>query len=291
MEEIKKEKDISYSKISLFKKCALNYYAKYINKQFETDKETLWPGGIIGSACHNGLEKVIAMMVAGESKKNIEGSMKGIFPSLYQQIRDGIDKTKTVYKESREFKDNPDGFMSEGDRALMNITRFFTSYFNEFKEIESEKKYEAQATEMVKCVGVVDSRLVLNDEFYIADLKITGDSSLYWHVMWENDIQSLMYDFLLEKNIGSTPTKFMYLVWDRTLKILFLKERPVGKMNRKVLDKYINELSKFNLESNEEMAIKMANPSRENCLWCPLKASCPKVWQPEIVNRVRKLIK
>ena len=296
--EAAKIPSISYSKLSLFKACPRQYYHRYIEKS--KIKETTYPGGLYGQACHLGLEQIIKTLSDGGTAKDVEGLMVGAFPTLFEQAKEEL---KDTFKESREFREDRKGFMTDGDRALRSIARFFTLYFQGWSELKSEEKYQFEWRPRVECVGVVDARFIYpNGEYSIVDLKITADGSKFWWIDWYKDTQSLMYDFLLNKETGILPKSFAYMVYDRTLKTLFVKERniePTVELEPlyNLLDERIDLLAKFNEYCTDDetigdsMSLSIANPSMEGCKWCPWSKTCTKKWESKNVINARKMLK
>ena len=304
--EATKIPSISYSKLSLFKACPRQYYHRYIEKS--KIKEVTYPGGLYGQACHLGLEQIIKTLSDGGTVKDVDGLLVGTFATLFEQAK---TESKNTFKESREFREDRKGFMNDGDRALRSIGRFFTSYFQGWSELKSEAEYKFEWKPRVECVGIIDARLIWPDGSHsIVDLKITADGSNFWWVDWYRDTQSLMYDFLVYKHVGTLPKSFAYMVYDRTLKTLFVKERSIAPFVQLdvndpeyvepiyfSLDNRIDILARFNeacLDDEcvgDSLSLSIAKPSMEGCKWCPWSKTCTKKWESKNVLNARRMLK
>lgn len=281
------EMNISYSKLMLFNQCPRKYYKRYIEKS--DIKETTWPGGIFGSSVHEGLEDTINMLNDGATSRDVIGSLHGKFETYFEAIK---VKEKKTFKESREYRSNKKKFYNEGNRALKSVAGFLTSYYS-WNKIEPEKKYVTtwNKKEKINCVGIVDIKLTNDDDsLSIIDLKVTKDSSLYWHKTWNDDLQSLMYDKLVYGETKILPRDFTYLVYDRELKMLFIKQRPInltGETDFDLLNNKIEKLISFNKNATEELAIELAISDKEQCHWCVWSKSCDKKWVDENTKKAK----
>lgn len=296
MEENKK-RTLSYSKLSLFNKCPYAYYWKYVVK--DQSPETTWPGGLFGTTVHAMLEVYIGMLNTGASHTEAEAALKNRFSEFFSKERNLITKPK-IFKESREFRSDKAAFFESGDKAVIAVIRFFDKYFNgHYRQIESEAEYKASWDDTTDTTGIIDIRLTMpDDSIEIIDMKVTGDSANFWWTDWQSDPQSNMYDFLTFKSLGIIPSKFAYLVYDRNINVLFMKQRliPVNTpetLKNGELAKMIASASAFHEAtiSNPELAESLARPTELQCKWCSFSKLCSKKWESRLAKSGKAAMK
>jgi len=286
---------LSYSKISLFKKCPTEFYYKYVIK--DNSVETSWPGGVAGSAIHLGLEKYITALNEGMPLKQAEHFIDNSFEILFNEAKEEIKQDpKKVFKESKEFRLHKEDFFKGGNRALKAVLSFYNNYLYNRVSVEPEKEYKG-LIKKINLTGIIDVKITDNDEIKIIDLKITGDGSNFWWIDWNQDIQSKMYDLLIYQNFKKVPVSFGYLVYDRTLNFLYFKERM--KYNNILeetghdlyLEDKIKEVERFIQKSleDEEYGKSLSNPQEKECQWCSYSHKCKDKYQSEIIKQVRKI--
>jgi len=254
--------------------------------------QNVYPGGLFGSACHLALEDSLIMQNDGVQLNIIENEFKESFAKYFKKAKSEI-RDKDEFKESKEYRLHKKEFEKSGDKAIINIIQFMNKYIKTFDNIYPEKKYTTSWNENLNCTGVIDVKIESEGKVYILDLKITGDSTKYWWTNWNTDIQSLMYDFLIYSDHKVVPESFGYLVYDRNLKMLFLKERNIKPNTLETvtakLNKFIHKIEDFQINHTEELAISMAIPEKSQCNWCSYK--CPNKYQEEIVKKARGIKK
>lgn len=292
-----KKKVLSYSRLSLFEKCPYEYFFKYIIKDQATDIS--WPGSLYGSTIHKILEEYIIGLNKKISHKKLEKELKGSFEHYFLLEKKELKKPK-VFKESKDFRMHKQAFFDNGDRGATTVIKFFNKYFQGYESVEAEKVYQGSWSKTVDTTGIIDVKFKYPDgTIKIVDLKLTAEGSNFWWVDWKNDPQSHMYDFLVYKNLGIIPESFAYMVYDRTLNMLYFKERtePVNFIETIETENYLgdlmNEVDTFidTCAINPEYAVTQAKPKEQVCHWCPFKADCIHKWESEIIKQGKKVLK
>jgi hypothetical protein len=270
---------------------------KYIIK--DQSPETTWPGGLFGSTVHKMLETYLTKLNEGLSHSQIVKDLNGTFQEFFNAEKKDL-KSPKVFKESKEFRMHKDDFFDSGNKAFINVVDFFNKYFKDYEEVEPEKEYKSSWNEDIDTTGIIDIKLKYPDQrIKIVDLKITSEGSNFWWINWNNDPQSHMYDFLVYDNVGVIPETFAYLVYDRALNMLFLKERTLAVNNIETIkqDSYLNTLIStvkdfVDIVTIEpEYAKKCARPKETQCQWCSYKSKCENKWEHQIIKKTKKILK
>jgi len=291
MEKQNIRKQVSYSQISLFNTCPTQYYFKYIVK--DQTPETVWPGGLFGSAVHLGAEDAIKMKNEGVKYNIIEKELKDNFTYYFRQAKKEI-KEKDEFKESKEYRLHKKEFVKSGNKALNSVIQFINNYIkDDYDKLYPEKRYKIPWNKDLDCSGIIDIKIEKDNKVYILDLKVTSDGYKFWWINWNNDIQSFMYDYLIYSEHKIIPEFFSYVIYDRKLGMLFLKNRniikPIEQVKEK-LNKHITAIQNFRTMEEEE-AVEYAKPHKLNCLWCAFKKRCKYKYEDKMVKKIKQIKK
>jgi CRISPR/Cas system-associated exonuclease Cas4 (RecB family) len=265
---------VSASKINLFYECPRKYFYRYLYI-WEEDKikQVSWPGSGFGEAIHKVLEWTAFRLLEGIEKKQIFKLLDGKFKEFYDEWLKNNEKT---FQASKGY--NYKKFISKGEKYAVLITRFFISYFDDFKDILPEKKFEKKyklSKYDVNINGIIDLVYFFDKGFKIIDFKTTKESNKFYFIDWSIDTQSLMYLYYSLQEYKSTPSSFSYLILNHEDNTLFFKEQAIKAIENektffKGLTSQINTICEYTLKPDMELS----NSSQRTCMWCEFKEVC-----------------
>jgi hypothetical protein len=157
-----KDKDfhLSYSRVSLFSSCGLQYYFKYICGLVEPISAALVFGGAVANALENGYKEIIG----GSNENNVTKAIRNSFLSSF-------DLRKKDVNWHAE-KDTPDELRNKGKGLL---DKYYTEYMVDQTPISCEERVELFDKELgVPIIGYID--LVIEGESgpQLVDHKTSG---------------------------------------------------------------------------------------------------------------------
>ena len=277
----------SYSKISLFNSCCFQYFNKYVLKT--EAPEIVWPGTLLGTVSHSLLEDYIKLKNDGIEATKIFNQLGNEFENRFNKQRKEIEKPR-VFRPSKDFKMNKKEFFEQGNKIFKHIFNFMEKFipWDQLDWIRSEQRAETNFDEENKIMGYIDIQLSLKNKIHIIDLKITGDSSSYFFKEWDEDTQSILYDYLTLKNEGQKLSSFSYLVFDKTNNYLFFKSNSTNEINEEFINKNIKRMNKYKTLSTEE-AQKFTNPEEAKCNWCGYNKLCTGRFKTELQKKLEKV--
>jgi hypothetical protein len=237
------------------------------------------------------LEEYINGLNSGISYEELDTIFKNSFKKYFLLERNELTDNK-VFKESKDFRLHKEQFFKKGDKGINIILNFIKKYFQHYDIIESEKEYNISWDNKINTIGYIDIKLVKDNIISIIDLKVTADGHNFWWVNWQEDIQSMIYDYLVYKDSGQYPESFAYLVYDRTLEMLYFKERTQIKQTN-YLNEIIDNLYEFILKAvdDETYALSLSKSDEKQCMWCTFKNKCDNAYVNPLIKKSKKILK
>lgn len=271
--EIKSPVEISASKINLFKECPVKYYFRYLtNIQV---KQTIWPGNLFGQTLHHILENTIEAINNNTDFNSILIDSKGKFEEIFFKLREEAGKD---WKKSRTY-DEPE-FLKKGEKFANILIKFLFKFFpEESGQIISERKFKHPwiFNDDIVINGITDVIIFdKENQFDIVDLKVTSNSEQYYFVHWDWNVQSLIYEYLTNKEYGGYASTFNFIVINHDDKTLFLKKKLIDRPDDlKYYFNYLGNIINIMYEFIHKPDLKMKNYG--NCKWCEYKKYCEKL--------------
>lgn len=279
--DIKAPWSLSQSQINSYETCKLKYMFRYFTNI--GDIETTWPGTLFGKVQHAILEDLLNSINAGErDEMTLVRSVKGQFEDRYNDMRKAAGKK---FKLSRDY--NEEDYLSDGDKYSRILASFINKFIPlNFHKLLSEFKIYVPYNERLRMTGITDVTLFTDENHYeIFDLKVTIDSSKYYFVDWDYEIQSILYEHLTNHQFGFPMELFTFIVLNRHERALFLKQQykilddeDRKKQKFEDLFKEVAEIDEFifNLPKDNLKALKCNK--YDQCKWCNYKKEyCDKI--------------
>jgi len=272
----------SLSKIGIYRKCSLQYFFRYCT-DYEI-KPTVWPVTLFGESIHYVVETVINQRNQNVSLKQILKELKNneIFTQKFDEL---LIKHKKYFKKSKDY--TYPKYIKKGLDFSSILANFIFKYF-EGHTLFPEKSFKSDFfkfnDQMISLNGKTDLLSVFNDEYSIYDFKFTKYNEQFYVIDWEQDNQSIIYNYLVKHDIELQKDikKFGYIVTNHVDPILFVKEYKYSQDYRDNelqqsflnLKNEIKKIAEFteNLEFLEDEHQKV---SSKDCYWCSYKEICP----------------
>lgn len=284
--DLKKEKiKISYSKINMFKDCPGKYYFRYLT---DLDiKQTIWPGNIFGQALHKTVEDAIIMKNDEVNNKIIIKDITNSFEKhFFKEQQYAIEKK--LWKKNRYYDEAK--ILKYGKKLSINTVEFILKYFSEY-DIQTEQDYNVNwdYDKDIEINGIIDLELKKEPLIIIGDLKTTKDSNNFYFVDWDNNIQKIIYDYIIYKQYKVLPTLFTYIIINTEDRIIFLKDyfnKDINNLKKyfEILDYYISILKKFTLKP----LLEYCTPEEIKCKWCEYNKYCNNKYESLLIKKLRR---
>lgn len=278
--EIKVPWSLSQSQINSYQTCKLKYMFRYFTSIGDID--TTWPGTLFGKAQHAILEDLLNSINAGErDEMTLIRSIKGQFADRFSEMRKAAGKK---FKLNRDF--NEEDYLSDGDKYSRILASFINKFIPlTFHKLLSENKIYVPYSEKVRLTGITDVILFHDENKYeLFDLKVTTDSSKYYFVDWDYEIQSTLYEHLTKHEFGFPMELFTFIVLNRNERALFLKQqyKILDDENNKQqkfndLFKDVAEIEKFIFDLPKDNLVSLKCNQFNVCHWCNYKTYCQEV--------------
>lgn len=296
---MKKDIYFSASRYSLMNDCLAKYKFHYIDKvKVET---VTWPGTIFGTSVHRMIElflflykrnkstfqKDIEKIKQNKKAKKLEDLISKIFIHIYEKELSKYDPRKkkskfkhitTKFRKTRDYNINKT--ISNGTKWCNKIIIFLIKYIN-IDKTKSEVKLQFSVKKgnyNIMLTGYIDLLLENNNKsMSIIDVKNTKYPEKYFCVDWENDIQSLTYLYLTQKNLKQFINSFSYFIFNINENMIFINNQTYSenkiKEDIKNFNKKLNDFIK-----NHEKALKDKKdiyfPEKNKCYWCEFSSGC-----------------
>ena len=271
---------ISASKIKLaFEDCYGKYYFRYVKKL--PVQEVVWPGTTLGEIIHKYIENSIEAINNSVKLEDFKKSI--VFEKIFSEYLANYKKHNKVFKYSRDI--NKKDFLIKGQKYSELFVKFIYGF------IESEKnentilrpEYKIEFTkDNIRTSGIIDlfvDSQAINKK--VIDFKTTGDWHKWFYVDWKNDIQSIMYLYLIYESMQAFVNQYDYLILDHNKKIIFFKgysythEEIIDKIES--LKRIIYKLVQMHLESAQDLDKKFFpyfKPEKTKWFFCDFKDNC-----------------
>ena len=219
--------DISYSKLSLFDDCPNKFFFKYL---CETGiKPIAWSSAVIGTAAHAAVEDWAIAAYGPERRIMSRDEVVGTFLGKYE-MELAKAKSESQYKVVRDWDE--DKYVECAKNSVIAVTEFLPGYLSRRcgsdevhlqPEVEISTPFEHDRRANLK--GIIDMRCLVGDKVVaFFDLKTTKDSTKWYWVDWEDNIQKTIYEYLMTSESGELPERFGYVVVNYLARTIFAKE-------------------------------------------------------------------
>jgi len=277
---IQKPFPISQSKINLFNMCKLKFFFRYLTDI--GDHDTVWPGTLFGKTLHAILEEILKMINEGNKVElDIIRATRGMFEQKFIELRDEV---KNRWKESRAY--DPVKYIDDGEKYSRILASFILKFIPPtYKNLMSELEVNVPYDEILSLTGIIDMLLINNDnEYNVFDFKTTTESEKFYFVNWDFEIQSSLYEMILQKRFEQAISSFGFIVLNREERTLFLKQKlsiletaDNVIIRERNLHNKINELKIFTFGERAKLGVYKCNKF-DVCRWCSYKKQyCDKV--------------
>lgn len=270
---------ISASKIKVaFEDCFGKYYHQHVLK--EKTEQVIWPGTSLGEIIHKYIENSINAIQNNITYKDFKQTIN--FEQTFQEYLVQYKKDKKLFKYSRDT--NKKQFVLKGQKYSELFVKFIYGYIaleqQDTKLFIPEHKIEL-FDEAGKKSGIIDLLKISHDDIYkVIDFKTTKDWNKWFYLDWENDIQSMMYFYLIKEKYQTYVKEYDYMILDHDKRALFFKsntytQEEIEKAIEKI-KKLINLLLSLHKDPEKELAKKLYRPEKTKCYFCDFKDNCKR---------------
>lgn len=270
---------ISASKIKVaFEDCFGKYYFQHVLK--EKVNQVIWPGTSLGEIIHKYIENSINAIKQDiplqEFKKTI------IFESIFEDFLKQYKKDNKTFKYSRDT--NKKQFLLKGQKYSELFVKFIYGYI-ELEKADTKLFIPEHKIEMFdeagKKSGIIDLLKITIQEIYkIIDFKTTKDWNKWFYIDWMQDIQSMMYLYLIFEKYQAYVQEYDYMILDHDKRALFFKSKTYTQ--QEVIDsittikKLITLLITLHKDPEHQMVKKLYRPEKTKCYFCDFKDKCKR---------------
>lgn len=251
----------SYSKMDVFKTCALQYHKKYNEKKYTKDTSIALE---LGGLCHYILEQK-GKMLASLSKvdyNKLEEITKSGNAEKDEKTKDmllGVEKLRKKYFDIWYEPDNASGKTYEEKMTVFDQVLHTEMEDDEWEPIAFEQHFEFVWDNKVIIQGFIDRIDCKDGEYRTVDYKTS--KKIYDQSKLATSLQFGIYALAILLNYGKLPKESMY-------RFILINEKQYAltkgweKRLIKAMDKIFDEI-----ESNEKTGIWKPKPS-PLCHWC-----------------------
>jgi hypothetical protein len=265
---------ISASKIKLaFEDCYGKYYFKYVEK-IKT-QEVVWPGTLLGEVIHKFIENSIHAIQNKVKLKDFKQDIN--FEQSFTEKLAEYKKNNKAFKFSRGTSKKD--FLLKGQKYSELFVKFIYGFIeNQHGVFYPEHRIEFIDSDNNRISGIIDLLIQLDNLFSVIDFKTTGDWNKWFYVDWKNDIQSLMYLYLVYENKKAFIKSYDYLILDHEQRALFFKnyEYLEHELDEKIqyIKRIIAKLVNIHKDPDYKKYKKLFRPEQTKCHFCDFKDKC-----------------
>lgn len=264
---------LSQSRLNKIESCFGQFY--YSDIQKIKVPWIIWPGTLFGSIAHSVAETAMVIKNSGASDREVLIKVDGGFAKLFdtelekQVARDGkFQRTRYYNKET---------FLHEGNLRTLNLIKevLLDLRKEDWKTLHPETNLKSDYNTDYSLDGTIDLLVELKDGTYrIFDYKTTANLDKFLHKDFEKDFQSIMYEYLVKKNLKQKVHSFTYYAQSSKEDSFLKNHHEIQKDRFSYIDEKISSLTE---------KIKLANegnieytPEKTTCKFCAYSTICPK---------------
>lgn len=245
----------SYSRLSSFDNCSLQYKFNYIDKagkDFENSIEAF-----MGSKVHNALEELYKKLKLGDLQ-----TLEQVLSNYKKEWKkDYTEEIKIVKKETNERI-----YYNLGIRYLSDYYKHYYP-FNQDYTIGLELEINLQLNDSYNIIGYIDRLSIKDNVYYIHDYKTSGNLPTNEEIT--NNKQLALYAIAIKEKY--TDVKEVKLIWHflafDTEIVLTKEDSDYEKLKKELIEK-INHI--------ESLPLQEFKPKESIlCEWCAYASQCP----------------